>query len=549
MADEKILREFSKYWKRPKDDNMQDFVNGITGRAVLETKKYISRRYGESIPSSEVIFDEYYEMFKRTDETFASLSDMYVLRVIKEFFNNPNMLFKALEAEKDSKSFWVKDNRQTYKYTSDQNANRRIFAYDIFHNFNDYEGNKFDKAKLLNLTPEIKEKLILHLIPQLKEIYKDRLQDLIDCYVNGIVNTLGILEKIGVLEANIWKNNSERQEMGLGILSFEYENTRASDKYCVKQLTEPEFLRKLPFEKLVLIYGFYSNRLKKIADTLGMGLFICDKIGDFDINNKNEDENEIMSAYLQYNVINELYEEATPKIYSDIERYVIADGYEGKKYVAVSFDKIYEDFFEKYKDAYSAYSGGESDLNKDFETYYYTQVTDYWKKDYSIETVLLIALDSFQKVNWGYIPETQHGENSIKRNKENILLGFDIDGFNMPVRLHMPLDKVKSFFKNSNSGHTIPNYIGNEDMILWDKNIGASILMPLSPKHRKQVISFVKGLNPKSYYYNFAKHIQCMQYENSLIRLQRWKDPNGRKGDRVYTNLLTGEEETPVRQK
>ena len=280
-----------------------------------------------------------------------------------------------------------------------------------------------------------------------------------------------------------------------------------------------------------------------------MGLFICDKIGDFDINNKNEDENEIMSAYLQYNVINELYEEATPKIYSDIERYVIADGYEGRKYVAVSFNKIYEDFFAKYKDAYSAYSGGESDLNNDFKTYYYTQVTDYWKKDYSIETLLLIALDSFQKVNWGYIPETQHGENSIKRNKENILLGFDIDGFNMPVRLHMPLDKVKSFFKNSNSGHTIPNYIGNEDMMIWDKNIGASILMPLSPKHRKQVISFVKGLNPKSYYYNFARHIQCMQYENSLIRLQRWKDPNGRKGDRVYTNLLTGEEETPVRQK
>jgi hypothetical protein len=105
--------------------------------------------------------------------------------------------------------------------------------------------------------------------------------------------------------------------------------------------------------------------------------------------------------------MDELYNAALESVYKNLNYYAVEGGYGGRRYVAASSSKIYDDFFAKYKDAYSAYSGGNSDLYTDFNTYFYTQVTDYWQKDFSIETILLIGLENFQKINWGYIPEYQ----------------------------------------------------------------------------------------------------------------------------------------------
>jgi len=545
MADEKVLREFSNYWRTLQNDNDKTYAEGTTRRSFLEAKRYIKRRYGDNIPDKEIILEDFYNQFLKSDKTSTSLSNIYLLKTIDDFLQNPASLFKTYEEQRDVKAFWAKTDKDYYKYTVSKKESKQIFAHDVFHNISNYDGRPFRKEDLLNPVGEKKQLLVEYLQETLKIARKQLLEKITKDYINSTINVIKTLNELGVLSEYIKRNNEKRMVMGIELLTFPSKKTEGSERYSVDQLMDYEFLKSLSFEKLVLIYGFYSNRLKKIADTIGLGLFICEKTNDFSPNNKEPNMLDVTRAYLQHTAIAQIHANAIPKIYDNLEHYSIEGGYKGKRYVAASSEKIYEEFFQKYEEAYSAYSGGQSSLDEDFYTYFYVQVADYVQKDFSIETLLVIFTESLSKSNWGYIPETaDNGVNSIKRDKENILLGFDVDGLNMPVRLHMPLEKVRAFFRNFDKTYNIPNYVGNEDMEVWDKNMGASILMPLSPKHRKQVISFVKAMNPKGRYYNFAKHIQCMQYENNLARIQRWKGINSKKDERKYTNLLTGEETT-----
>lgn len=565
MADENVLKEFLEYWQIPKTENEKRFSQKRMYNAVIDAKRYINMRYGSNIPDANTILTEYYKIFEKSDETTTSLSDMYLLRTMKEFLANPSILFGTYDEVKDVKWFWDKNSKPSYRYTASAKNNRRIFAHDIFHNFIDYRGRTFSKEGVLEISGDEKKKTIEDIVSKVKITQKKLTDEFLNTYINALINTLEILKKLGALGENLTRNNRERQAMGLPILAFDEKTAENSYKYSLNDLFDPEFLRRLSLEKLVLIHGFYSNRLKRVSNALGMGIFICAKSDAFDTKNKDINTEEMIRAYLQYNAMDGIYKEAVSHVYADLDKYKHADDYKGKRYVLASSQKIYNDFFKKYEKAYLLYSGGflgdkgiSANMDSDFDMYFYTQVMDYFQKNASIETILVTAIESFDKVNWGYIPETRNGQNSIKRNKKNILLGFDMEGLNMPVRLHMPLDMVRDFFKNFNKSYNIPNYIGNEDFALRDNedydyedkgNMGISILMPLSPKHRKELIKYVKeNITPKNTYYNFAKHIQCMQYDNSLNRIQRWKNINGR-NERSYTNLLTGEEVEPVRQK
>jgi len=546
MSKEEINEEFSDYLIKP------EHISGameklFVKRCVTEARRYIKRTYGDNVPEFDTILFDYNSIFVKSDESTVSLSNFYLIRTLKEVMRNPQVVLDVYESMKDSEEFWKRDPNHSYKYTSNIESNFRQAAYDVLHNFTDCTGKKFEKEKLLSLADKEKEKFFGFLKSEFGTLYKSFSNVLTENYIKGIISTVEKLRSLGILDSLLEKNNSDRQLMGLDVLKFEMSGRNEKDKYCIEDLMEEETLKKLPPEKLALMHGFYSNRLKKVTDMLGTGLFICGKIPEgLNIKHENFSVEEAVRVYANYSTVNGIYLSALPKIYDDLKKYTVEGMYDGRKYVVASKEKIYEVFFEKFETEYFEYSKERNVLSVDFDNFLATQVIDYHQKDFSLEMLLLIATENFGTVNWGYIPEEVDGRNSIERNRKNILLGFDIPGFNMPVRLHMPIEKVRTFYDNFDNDYMIPNYMGDKDMEVWEKNMGTSVLVPLSPKHRKNIIAAVKKMKPGDKFYNFAKHIECMQYDNNLFRLQKWKDPNGRKGARTYTDIRTGKTVAPM---
>lgn len=540
MTHEELLKEFSAHWKE-NDSEVETLIKIAINRNIEEARGYVKRIYGENIPNNTQILEDYYNSFEKSDATTVSLSSFYLLRTIKEFIANPDTLFNTYKKLKDSKTFWENDPNHFFVYDSNKSNNREEFAYDILHNFTDYDEKSFSKDRLLNLTPQDKAKLISYLKTKLSEHYKSISKELVLKYIHGIINSLKILQRLGVLKSQIEKNNRDRKLMGLESLKFDFEKDEKSGKYSVEQLMDEKFLSTLPMEKLVSLHAVYSNRVKKITQNLGIGLFICNKFDMFNSKKKSISDESLLNAYYQYNALDGLYMGCMPQIYSNVKEYSSKQEYKGKMYASIDLIKVYNKLLAPYEKVYSIYSKDSGDLHNDFFSYITTKVSDYWQKDFAMETLIIIAMENFGTINWGYIPETKNGKNSIKRNKEKILIGFDIEGFNMSVRVHGELENIKNVLINQYGSCEMPDYIGNEDMEVWDRNIGAAILMPLSPHHRKQVIAEVKNMDHNSESYNFGKHIECTQYNNNLNRIQKWKDPNGRKGIRTYTDLQTGD--------
>lgn len=532
MKDE-VISAFARHWGEAKvEPDVTD--KNIINRIVEEAKRYLKRQYGNDTPDIDKIFTDYNNKFPKSDELVVSLSNFYLVHTLKDIISRPDILSKSYLKLQENKKFFQSD--ITYHYTADMSNNYEIIAHDIFNNYTNSKGKKYKIEDVASLSREE----TTYIIEQLKYVYKELASKMTNSYIRGITNFISILNDLGVLNSQLEKNNRDRRLMGLEVLEFSFEKQEGGLDYSISDLGDEKILSKLPFEKLILLHAFYSNRLKKVAENLGAGLFILSKTEGF--SQKEVELNSAFTAYRQYNALRSIYRDAVPKISKSKDSYTQKDIYVGDRYVALNASKIYDDFFSRYRDIYSLFSGKNEDMEDDYFKFTSLEVTDYWQKDSAMETIIYIALSSFGNDNWGYIPEMKQGQNSIERNKEHILLGFDIEGFNVPVRLHFPLKKLREFFKKTDRSYEIPNYIGNEDMELWERNIGASILMPLSPHHRKRLISAIKKMNPKSAYYNFGRHIECMQYSNNLRRIEKWKNPNGRNKGRTYTNLLTGKE-------
>jgi len=528
MDEKEILKKFLEYYG---DNPKNDIVKRTTMlRAIEEAKRFVKMKYGDAIPEADTVCYGFYKIANET-ESVPTFSDFCQFRTVKEIEKNPGAIIEIYKENMENPEFWRRRNR--FDYTLDRKENLKLAANDFY--VGEWTRNGMTKEESISKNTENKIK------SKSAEIAKRLAKQLIDRYANGIADMVYKLYKLGILYRQVEKNNSERSRIGLEVLNFNLVNAQSSDRYSIDKLTDIDFLKTMPFEKLVLLYAYYSNRLKKVEDSIGAGLFVCSKINDFDVNRKPEYTDEVAKAYSQYKTI----EKMCSKILEDnfeVRKYLIK-GEDKGGLVKVNSQAIYNDRFAVFEKAYSSVFGNDADLRKDFMSYMALKNIGYAKKDFALKTVLIFAMENLQKSNWGYISEEEeYGKNSILAKRREILLGFDSMGFNMPIRLHMPLEMVRYVYKMLDQSYEIPNYIGDEDFSPTGNNIGASIIGVFSPQHRKHFISTVKKMNPSNPYYPFARHIECMQYENNLARLQKWKDPNGRKTGRTYTNLETGKE-------
>ena len=140
--------------------------------------------------------------------------------------------------------------------------------------------------------------------------------------------------------------------------------------------------------------------------------------------------------------------------------------------------------------------------------------------------------------NWGIYLEED--EKNIE-NKNMILLALDINGLNMPVRLHIPKSKLMEFIKANNCSEFFPIYQGESDFVkkrYAGKTISTPILMPTTENYKQKIGKALERENEDSNYYKFLKHLEALtipgaipdHLKDTITEKKKSKKTKGKKG-------------------
>lgn len=434
-----------------------------------------------------------------------SLLNKYEYKAIRKIQNNPELVSNTLIKKhskflsvSDSDEILVNHNFTNFFFCNDDNKNIEIFInfyilpsfsqnslsnlYNLIIN-NPYMANNYICALIDHLSKNLDIKDFPEFFP-----YKDNLS----IRVKKIAE---FLDEVDLLEYYNSTNNSRLEKLKIQELQFSKDELYSS-------LTDLTKMNSYSTESLLGLSAFYSNRVTKLAPKLCKGIYILEKLDlyqeiydnkSFTINDLKCTDSDIKEFMAQYDLfINDLQTNFSK------DDYKLSDDYSEK--ILENHKKL----FDKYQDGYENKFPGCYKDDFDFIINNLGSFIDclYLLKDESIKTLLYTAIKDNKKniINWGYIYEP-----STKTNFNKVLLGFDIQSLNMPIRLHVPKEDLLNFIKSVTGKPLIPCYIGNDDL---HTNIGyvSTQVLTVVPKDKKK--NFLKNNSRQSMFTNHLKWIQ-----------------------------------------
>ena len=333
---------------------------------------------------------------------------------------------------------------------------------------------KFAKKSEIEILKERAKKVTSESLIRLKE----------EC-IQKIVESARILDSIGLLEEyNKLENEVYSKQF---YISSKY-NYNIEE---VRKMLSPEELKKLSFEQLIAMASFWINRVGKIATELSK----CAHIVTHSLFDRKMDENDKMVINISEESINaiELKKRVLYKICINV---IIGANDVDSKDRSVLSEWVNDDMqriTDYYKDEYKRYfdkilPDARNDLEEDLvETFPYVNTTynTYRIKDDIVQAIMIGLLNNnlWKTQNFGYIKED---EKDI-REKTFVLVGIDVPGMNMPLRLHVNRKMLIDVVKDINNGSTLfPVYKGSEDFGLDKKSfVPTYIYTPVQVEKRK----------------------------------------------------------------
>lgn len=323
------------------------------------------------------------------------------------------------------------------------------------------------------------------------------------------------------------------------------QNKKFPDDLCIKPEELDEFfteesLNNLSITELSALYAYYANRYTKELQRLEVLNFCLSSNYDIDQFMEAENPEEIIPEFKKAMLINEkefisdLSEELLArnkaKVMKQINFLTPTTSY------STSFDLVTE-VPREVKEKYMKFFGRKEKefyhmMQKTFELKNHT-VNQYSSKDSSMLALLsCITANPNEVQNWGII---LNENGTINLNHEYQLLGFDIKGLNMPLRLHLPTDMIIDFARENLNSSFFPIYLGGDDFMFGFQNLPAAILTK-QPKRIKDNIEHHLGnvINPDNptftdKLYSHLNYIANPSKENFPNHL-RTKVTEGKKG-------------------
>lgn len=285
-------------------------------------------------------------------------------------------------------------------------------------------------------------------------------------------------------------------------------------------------------EALIAMSSFYVNRLAKEEIAYERVRYIFDQQDvieqiyenpEIEYEDLDIDRNALILYMSMYDVVKSLILQLYISKLQDGASFREDEWIQDSMCILSDIKNAYEKFFKEHNSNFN--------YSRDIKNVIYGAVLSecvYDCKQFSVNSLIYTAVTDKKKniINWGYVPEDEN------KDKNMILIGFDIKSLNMPMYTHVRRDELISFLKKLTGNTLIPVYEGADDMYNYalKKRLTTQILYPLSKDEKKTLLK-IKGIVTEDRTY---QHLRWLQQPNN--------PPTSKyvPGNRVY-NIETGE--------
>ena len=457
------------------------------------------------------------------------LTDFSILRLFyfriatqKYFLKNPTAL-------KETYSKIIDESNKNPNYFNTFHSTHANYSPELFRT--QFIAEIINETRnISNSTPQTEFIVLQNSLPNIGNFFEKKIKN---TYIKLLVELGKQLKKFNILEQNANTFRSSLADYQLKDLAYPTSN---DEKNCIslETLFTENFLHNQSLPKLMGLAAFWTNRLEKEIENLNHTLYIVNELNlweyvklqrkflpveDTLLLSMIKKNAEVMS--MEMNVFKQTSKENDNAL-SELSAEEINEIFSAKLNAAIERKEI------EHKIKYdSSLPNSDNLLEKDVDALHpmvNTQFLLYSLKDISIFNLLMGCIDFHYSKNWGIVPE----EDNLS------YINIDIEGLNMPLRLHTPNSNLIRFLTEYTGQPIIPLYKGSEDMILnivKDKEpIKTTVLAPLCKKQTNCIAErstfFIKALEKNKTEQDPEKKLspaQVIKYQKALIFLTHIK--------------------------
>ena len=421
-------------------------------------------------------------------------------------------------------------------------------------NLTEWQYDKFDLKKFIKGHPGQLDKETIatlqfykksefeRVVINTKEFKESFVQKIRDNYVDTISDYYTHFKEMGYMDKYLANHNST------------FPSDLALTEEDLEKFFDKENLNTLPLTNLAALYAFYSNRYTKELQNLEDGMFVLSKGFSIDTLLSAETPSEEI-PHLNKRVLireKEFLTDLSDRILSG--EYAKANSKENVEKTNQSFFSSTVDLrrYEKENQEYQRIFGKKEKeffqtLSQIFSLRNYTR-NEYKLKDYSLLATLSTIASSKSVSNWGIILDDDYPDSNF------YLLGFDIQGLNMPLRLHIPKDMIEDFSREYFKSEFFPLYDGDSDFRYNFKKVSTPLLIGQPEKHRETLrekvsrINKEKPLTSNDKFYSHLLYLADKEFtsvpdhlKTTVVEGKKGKKKEKLKYVRNFVSLKTGE--------
>lgn len=330
-------------------------------------------------------------------------------------------------------------------------------------------------------------------------------------------------KKYHLLERYNQTNSREMAEMG--IRDFRYpvtvdEKTGKNDPLAIEESFDPDYLKNLGVKELTFVSAYWQNRFSKAKELVNRCFYILDEYNLWEKESEeiiDDLENEdIKSSLIKRRVLESITDEILEEVIEDERK-------TGNGDLKRSVNRLLGINQKGFKEEF------DGDLREEVSMYIKEMADNcniYKVKSENIYSLLMGLRDNSTVKNWGLIIEGN--------TQENILVGIDYPGYNMPVRLHVKREEFINWMTNMKQNLVFQKYEGNNDFFFNGRQVSTNVLMPESEQQRRYLKEKAKQIQEDDFNYRIVSHIAANAEGDLPIHLKQVT-----KNDRGVTFIKT----------